>query len=197
MVRLPSLPRETPMDTTKSLLERLRSKYDGCSNYRLAKVLDVSKTALNRYMTHGGGMGSDVGLRLADELGLPHAYVVACLALEREQSDQVKPVWRGIIETLGRTGQTAPTPARARRASKVAAVLLATGIAGLSAMVPPQAEAGVVRGDFAGSVYYGKSRIRGRRRLQNCGFPPILPRRKRPFRRRDFLTPAAFPIVAT
>ncbi len=47
------LPRETPMDTTKSLLERLRSKYDGCSDYRLAKILGIGKTAVSRYTAHG------------------------------------------------------------------------------------------------------------------------------------------------
>ncbi len=139
-----------------------------------------------------------MGIRLANELGLPHAYVVACLALEREQSDQVKPVWRGIIETLGRAGQTAPAPARARRASKVAAVLLSTGIAALSSMVPRQAHAEVVRSECAPSVYYGKGRRDGRnRRFRNWDFAPILPRRRLRPRRRDFLAPAALPIVAT
>lgn len=181
------------MDTTKSLLERLRSKYDGCSDYRLAKILGIGKTAVSRYTLHGGGMANDVGLRLADELGLPHAYVVACLALEREQSEQVRPVWQSIIQTLAKAGQTAPAPSRARRASKVAAVLLATGIAGFSATTPPQAQAG----ERAASVYSVKSGIRGRGRLRNCNFPHVLPRRRRRPRRRDFLQPAALPIVAT
>lgn len=178
------------MDTTKSLLERLRSKYDGCSDYRLAKILGVAKTAVSRYMLHGGGMANDVGLRLADELGLPHAYVVACLALEREQSDQVRPVWRAIIETLGKVGQSAPAPARARRASKVAAVLLGVGITALCSTTPPQAQAG----ECAGSVYYGKSRIQ-RRRAQNPWTPARFTRKGRRPRRRDLPTPAALPIT--
>ncbi len=175
------------MDTTKTLLERLRAKHDGCSDYRLAKILGVAKTAVSRYTAHGGGMANDVGLRLADELGLPHAYVVACLALEREQSDQVRPVWRAIIETLGRAGQTAPAPARARRASKVAAMLLGAGITALCAVTPPQAQAG----ERAVSVYYGKSRIyrfpRDRARFA---------RRLRRPRRRALTAPAALPIIA-
>lgn len=176
------------MDTTKSLLERLRSKYDGCSDYRLAKILGVAKTAVNRYTLHGGGMANDVGLRLADELGLPHAYVVACLSLEREQSDQVRPVWRGIIETLGRAGQTAPTPARARRASKVAAVLLGAGITAFSSLAPSPAEAGPgARGLYI--LLNPGSKAKPRR---GARFAPPLRRR----RRRYLKAPAALPIIA-
>ena len=160
------------MDTTKSLLERLRSKYDGCSNYRLAKLLGVSKTALHRYMLQDGGMGSEVGMRLADELGLPHAYVVACLALEREQSDQVRPVWRAIIETLRRTGQTAPAPARARRASKVAAVLLATGITAFSGLTPSPARA---ESGARGLYILSNPRSARRGRSSACDFAPFFP----------------------
>jgi hypothetical protein len=181
------------MDTTKSLLERLRSKYDGCSDYRLAKILGVGKTAVSRYMLHGGGMANDVGMRLADELGLPHAYVVACLSLEREPSDQVKPVWQGIIETLKRAGQTAPAPARARRASKVAAVLLTTGIAALSAFAPRQAQASHAEAGARGLYILSNRGSKGRNRR----FAHVFPRRRLRPRRRDFPVPAALPIVAT
>lgn len=175
------------MDTTKTLLERLRTKYDGCSDYRLAQILGIVKTAVSRYTKHGGGMANDVGVRLAAELGLDPAYVVACLALEREQSEAVKPIWRDLITRAQASGQIARAPSTRRRVSKVAAVLLTTGIAALASLTPSPARAS----QDAASVYYGKRR----RHLPNPCDPARFTRRHRPRRRRASPMPASFPIV--
>jgi predicted transcriptional regulator len=141
------------MDTTHTLIERLRAHWGGATNYGLAKRLGITKSAVTRYARHGGGMSLDIGLRVADELKLNRTYVLACLMAEREPKDSVT---RAVLESLvilaQRPGKTASSPARAKRVSKVAGVLIGAGFAALSAFTPPQAQAS----NYAASVYYGE-----------------------------------------
>src|SRR5262245_56264265 len=105
------------METTRSLLERLRAKYatpdKPVSDYRLAKLAGVSKSAMVRYMRHDGGMASDVGLRVAAELDLQPEYVLACLAHEREQDEHARPYWEKLAMGCV-SGKTARRADRAR-----------------------------------------------------------------------------------
>ncbi len=135
----------------------LRAKNSGpnklCTDYRLAKILGLSKTAMTRYMRHGGGMSSDVGLKIAKELGLDANYVVACLAHEREQSELVRPVWAALAEMAHMSGQTGRAARRAKRVSKVAAAALALGFMGFGAPSPSYCATGAA----TSSVYYVQS----------------------------------------
>lgn len=77
-----------------------------------------------------------MAIKVADELGMPHAYVVACIELEREKSEPVRRVWKAIAETF---------------AGKAAAVILSCLL--LAGLVPNQAHAGTAVTRVAGSVY--------------------------------------------
>lgn len=174
------------MDTTRSLLERLRSKYAGCSDYRLAKILGLSKTAMTRYTRHGGGMSHENGVKIAVELELQPEYVLACLAYEREQVEHIKPYWERLANATMQQlyGRTAHRAAHARRKAKVAGVALALISSGFLAPSPSEVRVS----DCAGSVYYVTSkRDRFRARIGR-------PRRIR--RRRPLQLPAAAPITA-
>lgn len=61
---------------TKEYLERVRAHHGGCSDYRLAKLLQVDAMAVSRYM-RGREMDDDVALRAADLAGIPRVEVVA------------------------------------------------------------------------------------------------------------------------
>lgn len=137
------------MDTTKTLLERLRARLGGATNYRLAKHLSIANSAAARYAKGGGGMSFEIGMRVADELELPRDYVLLCLAAEREQSEAIKPMWRELAAKA--SGQTARPATTRRRTAKVAAVLLGAGITAFCSLTPPPASAS----ERAGSVYYG------------------------------------------
>ncbi len=176
------------MDTTKTLIERLRAQLGNATNYRLAKHLGISKPSLIKYVHERGGMAFEIGLRVGAELGLDPDYVLLCLAAEREQSPEVKTRWQRLASQA--SGQTARPGQRTRRVSKVAAVLLTTGLAAISATLPRQASAG----ECAGFVYSVKSR--SARRTSHFPRPP---RRRRwdHVRRRDRKTlPAAIPITS-
>lgn len=87
------------METTSDFLERLRTRLDagsGCSDYKLAKVLQVSTGGMTNYLKHGRSMDDDVAVRLAELLELNPGYVVACCHAERSKSVKVSKVWQNI-----------------------------------------------------------------------------------------------------
>jgi hypothetical protein len=177
------------VDTTKTLIERLRAQLGGASNYRLQKHLGISKAAIIRYVHERGGMSYDIGLRVGSELGLQPDYVLLCLAAEREQSPEIKTRWERLAHQA--SGQTARPSTTRRRAAKVAAVLLAAGIPALFAPSPVEARAGLT----TSSVYYGKGRMKGRRRFTFPHERDRFKRRHRPRRDTTREAPAANPIT--
>ncbi len=86
------------MQTTREFIEAIRAKHDGCSYYRVTQILEVVPSAIRRWRSGQGGFANDVGLRVAKELNLSPAYVLACLESEREQSAEVRPVWAAIAK---------------------------------------------------------------------------------------------------
>lgn len=72
---------------TMDYLERVRAQNGGCSDYRLAKLLDVRHSSLTNYTKHGREMDDDVALRVAGLLGLPPMRVVADIKAARAEAD--------------------------------------------------------------------------------------------------------------
>jgi len=88
------------MQTTRDFLEAIRAKHNGCSYYQVTKILDVNPSSITRWKRGHGGFDRSVAIRVADELELPHAYVIACIESEREQNPEVKPVWEAIAASF-------------------------------------------------------------------------------------------------
>lgn len=84
------------METTVDLLERLRTKNDGCSDYRLAKLLTVSTSSVVNYTKHGRTMSDEVAIKLAELLDEHPGYVLACMAAERSQNPETVRIWEQI-----------------------------------------------------------------------------------------------------
>lgn len=84
------------METTMDFIERLRASNDGCSNYRIAKILDTSQSAVVKYTKHGGTMDDRIAVRMAEALGIDPAYVLACMAAERANTFELSKQWERI-----------------------------------------------------------------------------------------------------
>ena len=86
------------METTRDFMERLRARNGGCSNYHLAKILQISDSCLVRYTKDGKSMADSVALKVADQLGIDPAYVFACMAAERANDVESTRIWERIAE---------------------------------------------------------------------------------------------------
>lgn len=88
------------LETTPELVERLRAHFNGCSYYRLAKNLQVHENTIRNWKIGKAGIGRELGLRVAELLGEPPEYILACLEAERETDAGVRRIWRRIAEAF-------------------------------------------------------------------------------------------------
>lgn len=87
------------METTEVFLERLRASLggaSGCSDYRLAKVLQVSHATIWGYTKKGRAMDDPVAIRCANLLELDPVYVVACCHAERSTDVESTKLWQEV-----------------------------------------------------------------------------------------------------
>lgn len=75
--------------TTVELLEALRRRENGCTDYRLAKILGLTPGSIRHLLQKGGVMSDETALYLADELDLPPVLVVFSAIRERAKNQQV------------------------------------------------------------------------------------------------------------
>lgn len=87
------------METTKVFLERLRVRLGGelgCTDYRLAKVLQIAHVTIHGYLKKGRAMDDSIAIRCAKLLDLEPAYVVACCHAERSTDVEAARLWQEI-----------------------------------------------------------------------------------------------------
>jgi len=135
--------------TTLEFLNLLSARYDGASDYRIAKILGV-KQQLTSNWRNGAVMSDNWAIRVADVLKMPRAYVVACVNAERlkdaDRFGDPGKVWRQIADAF----------------RDKAAVYLLVAALGFTALGAPRAQAAEGFG-VRGNVYYGNSRKKRRR----------------------------------
>jgi predicted transcriptional regulator len=88
---------------TKKYLDILRERYNGCSDYRIAQLLQVSKPCVSRWSNGKGTIGDEPAARLADLCGLDAVEVLTELYIERSKSRATRQYFE---EVLKRTGTT-------------------------------------------------------------------------------------------
>lgn len=88
------------MDTTASLVRALKARTGIESDYGIAKHLGVTKQTLSNYRTGVTAMSPEIGMQVADELGLDQGYVLACLAAERAKRPPEKEAWERVAKRL-------------------------------------------------------------------------------------------------
>lgn len=97
------------MNTWK-YLEDVRTLNGGCTDYRLAKLLEIEPSALYRYRDSGREMDDDVAARAAALLGLPAAEVIANVRAARAESfgdKNLVKVWREMAGWAHKYGRAA------------------------------------------------------------------------------------------
>lgn len=82
--------------TSAELLKLLRDKLNGCSDYRLAKVLNISQSAMSALINGKSVMSDETALKVATELGISPALAVLSVMRERTKNPEI----RDIIDTL-------------------------------------------------------------------------------------------------
>ena len=74
------------VSATKKYIEIMRERYNGCSDYRIAQLLGVTKSCVSRWANNKGGIGDEPAARLADLCDLDPVEVLTELYLERAKS---------------------------------------------------------------------------------------------------------------
>jgi transcriptional regulator with XRE-family HTH domain len=88
------------MQGTRDFLDALARQYGGASDYALAKRLGVSKQSISNYRSGIRYIGDELAIRIAAELELDPAYVLACVNAEREREPTVSRVWQELARRL-------------------------------------------------------------------------------------------------
>ena len=110
------------MQSTNEFLNAIAAKHGGASDYRLAKLLGVTKGAISAHRCRGVGLSDELALKVAAELSLDPVFVLACAHAERAKQPEIRAIWE-------------------RVAVRVAAgVVLGIGIGGILAGMPDAPE---------------------------------------------------------
>lgn len=88
------------MLTTRDLLGAVKAAQGIPSNYRLARVLDVTEGTVQRWHTGKNQPDDAMAARLAGMAGLDIGYVVASMHAERAQEDGARKLWEQIAQRL-------------------------------------------------------------------------------------------------
>jgi hypothetical protein len=85
---------ESDFRTAQQLLELLRAKHGGCTDYRLAKLLGMYPQSISTVFTAGGTLSDENALTLAELLELPPSYVIICMHLQRAKDGATRDAWQ-------------------------------------------------------------------------------------------------------
>jgi hypothetical protein len=80
------------------------------SNYRLARVLDLTESAVQRWNTGRGTPDDAQALRMAELAGLDAGYVLASVRAAREKDPVLRAAWEQVAERLLAQSGGAPVP---------------------------------------------------------------------------------------
>jgi len=90
------------LETSRELLERVRAQHKS-SWWGLSKVIPASESTVNNWKHGRSAIGREYVTRIAELLGEPAEYVLACVEHEREQDAGAKKLWRRIAERFHST----------------------------------------------------------------------------------------------
>ncbi len=84
------------MHSTIELLDRYAAAKGGVSDYRVAQLLAVHQTTVSKWRTGVKRMSEANALKIAVETGLDAIEVLASIAEERADDEEVKKVWKRV-----------------------------------------------------------------------------------------------------
>ena len=89
------------MKTTIEILEALKTKNDGASDYRIAKILDISVATVSVWRTGKGSFNDSTAIKIAKILEVEPGQILAAAHAERAKNDSERMVWDDIYKRLG------------------------------------------------------------------------------------------------
>lgn len=165
------------LPTSRAFLDRLARKLGDpkdprkpASDYRVAKALGLTSGAISKLRAHKGTFGNENAVKLAELLGEPAGYVVACVNYERERSVRVRVVWEAIA-----------------RAAAIGAVVIVSSAAQALGLDRPAPASQV--NDVAGYTLCDRLRRRARHRRAKARVLRARRRHRRSPRRRQLVLP--------
>lgn len=87
--------------STIELLDLLKSLNSNASDYRIAQILNVNKSAVSKWRVGRSGFDDETAVRVAELSGLQPEYVLACVHAERAKTDQARTAWAHIAAAFG------------------------------------------------------------------------------------------------
>jgi len=138
------------MNTTIEFLDAVKTKTGAASDYALAPILGVTRSAVSKYRNGIDYLGDSTAMRVAEILEIEPASVLAAVHAERAKTAEEKAVWKFIYEKLGG--------------------IAAGALIALTATSAAPTPASAAQKELSNSVYYVKSR----RRLNPNPFLQIL-----------------------
>lgn len=94
----------TPVELLEHLRKDQQNKGLPTTDYRLAKILGMTQSALIYTLKHNGSLSDENAIKLADELKLPRPYVVACMMIHRTKNTEVRDMWIDVASNSLKTG---------------------------------------------------------------------------------------------
>lgn len=110
------------MSNAEKYLDALKAHWGGVSDYRVAKNLDVSTSAVSRWRTVDDSFSPETAKKVADALETDAAVVVIEAEIDRAKTAEQRAIWEQILRRLTATaavvclavaGLAAPSPAHA------------------------------------------------------------------------------------
>lgn len=95
---------ESDFRTAQQLLELLRAKLGGVTDYRLAKVLGMAQQSISTIMVNGGTLSDENAVKLALELDLPPSYVIICMHWQRAKDATTRAAWEDAATKVLKAG---------------------------------------------------------------------------------------------
>ena len=89
------------MKTTCKFLDAVKARRGLASDYALAPVLGVTRSAVSRYRQGKDFFSDSAAIRCAELLEIDPAVVIACVHAERAKAAPEKALWESIAERLG------------------------------------------------------------------------------------------------
>ncbi|AOS79234.1 hypothetical protein Q5W_09785 [Hydrogenophaga sp. PBC] len=82
-------------------IDRLKEAKGWTSDYRVAKELGLSRSAVSTYRNRPSTMDEDTAMRVAEILGTPPEAVLLDQAMERTKNDEARTALAGLLRRLG------------------------------------------------------------------------------------------------
>ncbi len=81
-------------------IDRLKVEKALQSDYAAAKMLGLTTAAVSKIRTSDSTLGEDTAVRLAENLGIEPAFVLADQAMERAKNGAARRAWEAVAEFI-------------------------------------------------------------------------------------------------